>query len=49
MRAFPIQLDPDTGVPRRLGFEKLPSFSMLMQENKDRQIIATRGRSPRRR
>jgi len=33
-----IQPDPDTGVPQGLGFEKIPSFSMLMQENKDRQI-----------
>ncbi|SHJ90042.1 hypothetical protein SAMN02745194_03683 [Roseomonas rosea] len=35
-----IQPDPDTGIPHGLGFEKIPSFSMLMQENKDRQVFA---------
>lgn len=31
--------DPD-GRPQGLGFEKIPSFSMLMRENKDRQVFA---------
>ncbi len=35
-----IRSDPDTGVPQGLGFEKVPSFSMLMQANRDRQMVA---------
>ncbi len=35
-----IRLDPETDRPMGLGFEKIPSFSMLMQENKDRQVFA---------
>ena len=35
-----IVLDPETDRPGGLGFEKIPSFSMLMQENKDRQVFA---------
>lgn len=35
-----IEQDPETDRPVGLGFEKIPSFSMLMQENKDRQIFA---------
>lgn len=38
-----IQLNPDTGVPQGLGFEKIPSFSMLMQDNRDRQVFANMG------
>lgn len=43
-----IEPDPDTGVPQKLGFEKIPSFSMLMQENKDRQVFASMGGPPKR-
>jgi len=32
--------DPETEVPNGLGFEKIPSFSMLMRENKDAQVFA---------
>ena len=42
-----VQPDPDTGVPSGLGFEKIPSFSMLMQANKDRQIFASMGGGPK--
>ena len=35
-----IIYDEDTERPLGLGFEKIPSFSMLMQENKDKQIFA---------
>ncbi|MDD2704690.1 MAG: hypothetical protein PHU07_05070 [Acidocella sp.] len=35
-----IQMDPEHDRPLGLGFEKLHSFSMLMQENKDRQVFA---------
>ena len=44
-----IAADPDTGVPQGLGFEKIPSFSMLMQENRDRQVFAGMGGPPKRR
>ena len=36
-----ILLDPVTERPTELGFEKIPSFAMLMQENKDRQTFAS--------
>jgi hypothetical protein len=32
--------DPDTSIPHGLGLEKIPSFSMLMQENRDRQVFS---------
>ena len=38
-----IMPDPDTGIPLGLGFEKIPSFSMLMQDNKDRQVFGRLG------
>jgi hypothetical protein len=34
-----VMPDPDTGIPLGLGFEKIPSFTMLMQDNKDRQVF----------
>ncbi len=35
-----ITADPDTGSPIGLGFERIPSFSRLMQDNKDRQLFS---------
>jgi len=35
-----VVADPETGVPGGLGFEKLPGFRMLMQENRDQQVFA---------
>ncbi len=35
-----VAADPETGLPRGLGFETIPSFSTLMRENKDRQVFA---------
>ena len=35
-----VQPDPETGMPQGLGFESIPSFSMLMQKNKDRMVFA---------
>lgn len=35
-----ITLDDEGERPLGLGFEKIPSFSMLMRENKDRQVFA---------
>jgi hypothetical protein len=36
---------PDTGdgPPRGLGFEKVPSITMLMQENRDQRVFARMG------
>ncbi|MBK1659030.1 hypothetical protein [Paracraurococcus ruber] len=42
-----IEADPETGLPRGLGFETIPSFSMLMQDNKDRQVFARMTGAPR--
>ena len=39
-----ITADAETGRPVGLDFEKIPSFSMLMQDNKDRQVFASFGR-----
>jgi hypothetical protein len=39
-----IQPDAETDRPTGRGFEKIPSFSMLMQENKDRQTFAKFGK-----
>jgi hypothetical protein len=39
-----VALDPETEVPNGLGFEKIPSFSMLMRDNKDAQVFAGFGR-----
>jgi hypothetical protein len=39
-----IQPDPDTGMPAGMGLETTPGITMLMQQNKDRQVFgATRG------
>jgi hypothetical protein len=38
-----ITADPETDWPVGLGFEKIPSFSMLMRDNKDRQVFARFG------
>ena len=35
-----VAADPEGGMPSGLGFERIPSFSMLMRENKDRQVFA---------
>lgn len=35
-----IEADSEDGPPRGLGFESIPSFSMLMQANKDAQTFA---------
>ena len=39
-----IIADPDGDPPEGLDFEKIPSFRMLMRENKDRQVFAGFGR-----
>ena len=32
--------DTEDGLPRGLGFEKAPSITMLMQENRDQMVFA---------
>ncbi len=39
-----IVADAESNRPLGLGFEKIPSFSMLMQDNKDRQTFAAFGK-----
>ena len=39
-----VVADPETGLPRGLGFETIPSVSTLMRENKDRQVFAGFGK-----
>ncbi|HEX5328023.1 MAG TPA: hypothetical protein VFW75_15250 [Acetobacteraceae bacterium] len=39
--------DPDTGLPGGLGFTTIPSFTMLMQDNKDRMLIARMTAGPK--
>jgi hypothetical protein len=38
-----IEADPDTGMPRGLGFVRITGLTMLMQENKDRQMFGGLG------
>lgn len=39
-----VRMDDEAERPMGLGFEKIPSFSMLMRENKDAQAFAKFGR-----
>jgi len=36
-----IVADPESGMPLGLGFETIPGFTMLMRDNKDRQVFAS--------
>ena len=42
-----VTADAETGLPRGLGFEIIPGFTMLMRENKDRQVFARMTGTPR--
>jgi len=35
-----VEPDPEGGLPRGLGLERIPSIGMLMQENRDRMVFA---------
>jgi hypothetical protein len=35
-----ITPDPETGMPLGLGLDSSPAYTMLMRENKDRQVFA---------
>ena len=39
-----VVMDDEGERPLGLGFEKIPSFSMLMRENKDQQVFSKMGR-----
>jgi hypothetical protein len=38
-----IQADPETGMPGGLGFSTITGLTLLMQDNKDRQMFARMG------
>ena len=38
-----VAADPEGGPPHGLGFETIPSLSMLMQDNRDHMVISKRG------
>jgi hypothetical protein len=35
-----IKADPETGLPRGLGFDSISSFTQLMEDNKNRAVFA---------
>ncbi|MBL6456489.1 hypothetical protein JMJ55_14235 [Belnapia sp. T6] len=35
-----VTADAETGIPLGLGFDTIPGFRMLMQENRDRAVFA---------
>ena len=39
-----IEPDPESGLPRGLGFTSLQGFRMLMEDNKDRMVFAKFGK-----
>jgi hypothetical protein len=41
-----IRSDPDTGLPRGLGFETISGFTQLMEDNKNRSVFANMARPP---
>jgi hypothetical protein len=42
-----VKADPETGMPQGLGFENIPSFSLLMRDNQDRKLMAGLGGTSR--
>ena len=40
-----IKTDPETGLPRGLGFDTISGFTQLMEDNKNRAVFAKLGRS----
>ena len=43
-----VQANSETGVPQGLGFERIPSFTSLMRDNKDCLVFASMGGAPKR-
>jgi hypothetical protein len=44
-----VTADEETGMPLGLSLDTIPGFTMLMRENKDRQVFASMGGPPKRR
>jgi hypothetical protein len=42
-----VQPDAETGLPRGLGLDTIPGFTMLMRENKDRMVFASMTGTPK--
>jgi hypothetical protein len=42
-----INADPETGIPRGLGFDTISGFSQLMEDNKYRLVFAKTARPPK--
>lgn len=38
-----IEADEETGLPRGIGLDTIPGFTMLMRDNKDRQVFSRMG------
>ena len=43
-----LEADPETGLPRGLSLDTIPGFTMLMRDNKDRQVFAGMTGKPKR-
>jgi hypothetical protein len=41
-----IKPDPESGLPRGLGFDTISGFTQLMEDNKNRAVFSKLGRSP---
>ena len=39
-----IEPDPETGLPRGLGFDTISGFTQLMEDNKNRAVFVKLGR-----
>ena len=44
-----VEADEETGLPRGLGLDTIPGFTMLMRENLDARVFASMGGGPKRR
>ena len=44
-----VEADEETGLPRGLGLDTIPGFTMLMRENLDAHVFANMGGGPKRR
>lgn len=42
-----VEPDPETGMPIGLSLDTVPGFTMLMRENKDRQVFASMSGTPK--
>jgi hypothetical protein len=42
-----IKPDPETGLPRGLGFDTITGFTQLMEDNKNRSVFTKLGRPPK--